>query len=172
MAGDVGPAGVRTAALPAQAGHRLGGRALLGCSGDLTKALLEQLIVQARLDEDQLRAKTRQTRRNGWRQWCLAQNQGGVRAFFRWIREGPSSLQSTGILIRDGGFFSGQRALLLASEAAWWPIWQNPTAPGWSRVVPPKVTTGWQPQAFTGEELWWLIWLIAPSKAPGHDGGR
>ena len=36
--------------------------------------------------------------------------------------------------------------------------------------MPPKATTGWQPQAFTGEELWWLIWLIAPSKAPGHDG--
>ena len=47
-------------------------------AADPTKALLEQLIVQARLDEDQLRAKTRQIRRNGWRQWCLAQNQGGM----------------------------------------------------------------------------------------------
>ena len=79
-------------------------------------------------------------------------------------------MQSTGILIREGGFFSGQRALLMASEAAWWPIWQNPAAPCWSRVLPPKTTTGWQPQPFIGEELWWLIWLLAPSKAPGHDG--
>ena len=79
-------------------------------AADPCKALLEQLVVQARLDEDQLRARTRQSRRNGWRQWRLAQSHSGMRALFRWIREGPSSMQSTGILSREDGFFSGQRA--------------------------------------------------------------
>ena len=100
----------------------------------------------------------------------MAETQGGMRALFRWIREGPSSLQSTGILARADGFFAGQRALLLASEEAWWPIWQNPAAPVWKRVVPPKATGGWRPQPFTGEELWELIWRIAVAKAAGHDG--
>ena len=56
-----------------------------------TKALLEQLVEKARLEEDQIRAETRQARRTGWRQWCLAQSQGGVRALFRWIGEGAST---------------------------------------------------------------------------------
>ena len=35
---------------------------------DPCKAFLEELVVQARLDEDQLRAATKQARRQGWRQ--------------------------------------------------------------------------------------------------------
>jgi hypothetical protein len=131
---------------------------------------LEELVLKCRAEEDQLRAEGKEARRAGWRQWCLAESAGGMRALFRWIREGPSSLQSTGIIVRADGLFAGQKALLAASEDAWWPLWQNPAPPRWERVNPPKATAGWQPQPFNGEELWGLIWAISASKAPGHDG--
>jgi hypothetical protein len=93
-----------------------------------------------------------------------------MRALFRWVREGPKSLQSTGIVVQEGKLYAGQKALLAASEDAWWPLWQNPVAPKWNRVNSPRRTTGWLPQPFTGHELWWLCWGVAPGKAPGHDG--
>ena len=133
-------------------------------------ALLELLVQKCRAEEDKLRAEGKEARRAGWRQWCLAESEGGMRALFRWIRDGPSSLQSTGIVVRADGLFAGQKALLAASEEAWWPLWQNPAPPKWERVNPPRATAGWQPQAFNGEELWGLIWSLGASKAPGHDG--
>jgi hypothetical protein len=66
--------------------------------------------------------------------------------------------------------YAGQKALLAASEAAWWPLWQNPRAPKWDRVNSPRKAAGWRPQPFTGHELWELCWSVAPGKAPGHDG--
>ena len=125
---------------------------------------------KCRADEDQLRTEGKEARRAGWRQWCLAESEGGMRALFRWIRDGPSSLQSTGIVVRADGLFAGQKALLAASEEAWWPLWQNPAPPKWERVNPPRATAGWQPQAFSGDELWGLIWALGAGKAPGHDG--
>ncbi len=89
-----------------------------------------------------------------------------MRSLLRWIREGPSSRQSTGIVVRADGLFTGQKA----SPGAWWPLWQNPTPPQWGRVNPPRATAGWQPQPFNCEELWGLVWAIGASKATGHDG--
>jgi hypothetical protein len=66
--------------------------------------------------------------------------------------------------------YAGQKALLAASEAAWWPLWQNPRAPKLDRVNSPRKAAGGRPQPFTGHELWDLCWLVAPGKAPGHDG--
>ena len=83
---------------------------------DPPAALLEQLVQQCRAEEDQLRTEGKEARRAGWRQWCLAESEGGMRALFRWIRDGPSSLQSTGIVVRADGLFAGQKALLAASE--------------------------------------------------------
>ncbi len=93
-----------------------------------------------------------------------------MRALFRWIREVPSSLQSTGILVQPGGLYAGQKALLAASEAAWWPLWRNPQAPKWERVNQPRATAGWRPEPFNGEELWWRIFATSASKSPGRDG--
>ena len=111
-------------------------------------ALLELLVQKCRAEEDKLRAEGKEARRAGLRQWCLAESEGGMRALFRWIREGPSSLQSTGVVVRADGLFAGQKALLAASEEAWWPLWQNPAPPKWERINPPRATAGWQPQAF------------------------
>ena len=95
-----------------------------------------------------------------------------MRALFRWIRDGPSSLQSTGIVVRADGLFAGRKALLAASEEAWWPLWQNPTPPKWDRVNPPRATKGWQPQAFSGDELWGLIWPLEQAILQGTTAGK
>ena len=81
-------------------------------------ALLELLVQKFRAEEDKLRAEGKEARRAGRRQWCLAESEGGMRALFRWIRDGPSSLQSTGIVVCADGLFAGQKALLAASEEA------------------------------------------------------
>jgi hypothetical protein len=93
-----------------------------------------------------------------------------MRALFRWIRQGPSSLQSTGVVVREDGLYAGQNALLMASEEAWWPIWQSTDEPRWERVNQPKATGGWQPRSFNGRELQQLIWATSAGKAAGHDG--
>ena len=62
-------------------------------------------------------------------------------------------MQSTGIFAKNGGFYAGQRALLEASEEAWWPLWQQPVGPRWERVEQPKVTNGWKVEPFTAAEL-------------------
>ena len=137
---------------------------------DVSRATVERLVELARSEEDKALAECRAARRASWHQWCTAQTDGGMRALFRWIREGPSSLQSTGIVVLPGGLYAGQKALLAASEAAWWPLWQNSQAPKWDRVLAPRRTACWQQVPVQGEELWWLCWSMAPSKAPGHDG--
>ena len=76
----------------------------------------------------------------------LAETKGGMWALFRWIRQGPSSLQSTGVVVRADGLYAGQKALLVASEEAWWPIWESTDEPRWERVNPPKATGGWKPR--------------------------
>ena len=131
---------------------------------------MEDLVALARAEEGEARLRRKEARRKGWHQWCSAQTEGGMRALFRWIREGPRCLQSTGIVVQDGKLYAGQKALLEASEAAWWPLWQNPQAPRWERVNRPRKTGGWRPQPFAGQELWRLCWAAAPGKAPGHDG--
>ena len=52
-----------------------------------------------------------------------------MRAVFRWVRNGPRSMQSTDVYLKDGKFFAGQAALLAASEDDWWPLWQQPQEP-------------------------------------------
>jgi hypothetical protein len=136
----------------------------------LPRAMVEELVALARAEEDEARGRSRAARKCSWHQWCAAQTEGGMRALFRWIREGPRSLQSTGILVQDGKLYAGQRALLEASEAAWRPVWQNPRAPKWERVNSPRRTEGWKPEAFTGWELWHRCWAMAPDKAPSQDG--
>ena len=61
-----------------------------------------------------------------------------MKALFRWVREGPRSLQSMGLHLKEGRFFAGQAALLHASEEAWWPLWQQTQGPCWARVAPPR----------------------------------
>ena len=82
------------------------------------KAFLEERVLKARAEEDQARAAVKKDRRSAWRKWCLAELEGGMWALFRWIREGPFSLQSTWILVKPESFCAGQRALLAASEEA------------------------------------------------------
>ena len=43
-------------------------------------------------------------------------------------------MQSTGIIVRQDGLYAGQKALLMASEEAWWPIWQSAELPTWARA--------------------------------------
>ena len=131
---------------------------------------LEALVLECRAIEDEVRLRSKATRRAGWRQWVLAQTSGGMRALFRWIRQGPAGLQSTGVVVREDGLYAGQKALLAASEEAWWPIWRNEEEPNWARVNPPRATAGWRPQRFSGRELHNLIWVISVAKAAGHDG--
>ena len=133
-------------------------------------AELEELVLKCRAEEDEVRLKSKAARRASWRQWVLAQASGGMRALFRWVRQGPAGLQSTGIIVRENGLYAGQKALLMASEEAWWPIWMNEEEPNWARVRPPRATEGWRPRPFTGRELSNLIWMISIAKAAGHDG--
>ena len=135
-----------------------------------SKAELEELVLKCRAKEDEVRLKSKEARRAGWRQWVLAQASGGMRALFRWVRQGPAGLQSTGIIVRENGLYAGQKALLIASEEAWWPIWCNEEEPNWARVKPPRATDGWRPRPFSGRELFNLIWVISTAKAAGHDG--
>ena len=93
-----------------------------------------------------------------------------MRALFRWVRDGPRSMQSTGIYLKEGRFFAGQAALLTASEDAWWPLWQQHQEPCWSRVVPPRRAPGWCVSGFSAEELQRLVLAMSCAKAPGHDG--
>ena len=93
-----------------------------------------------------------------------------MRALFRWVRDGPRSMQSTGIYLKEGRFFAGQAALLAASEDAWWPLWQQHQEPCWSRVVPPKRAPGWCVSGFSAEELRRVVLAMSCAKAPGHDG--
>ncbi len=79
------------------------------------KALLEELTLKARAEEDQARVAAKEDRRHTWRKRCLAESESGVRTLFRWIREGPCTLQSTGILVKPESLYAGQRALLAAS---------------------------------------------------------
>ena len=127
-------------------------------------AELEELVLKCRAEEDEVRLKSKAARRASWRQWVLAQASGGMRALFRWVRQGPAGLQSTGIIVRENGLCAGQKALLMASEEAWW------EEPNWARVRPPRATEGWRPRPFTGRELSNLIWMISIAKAAGHDG--
>ena len=67
----------------------------------------------------------------------MAESEGGMKALFRWVKEGPRSLQSTGVFLKDGRLYAGQRALLEASEAAWWPLWRPSTGPKLESGGPP-----------------------------------
>ena len=93
-----------------------------------------------------------------------------MRALFRSVRDGPRSMQSTGIYLKEGRFFAGQASLLTASEDAWWPLWQQHQEPCWSRVVPPRRVPGWVVGGFSAEELQRVVLAMSCAKAPGHDG--
>ena len=136
----------------------------------LPREAVEELVVQARQEEDAIREELREQRRLGYRSWCVAESEGGMKALFRWVKEGPKSLQSTGIFLKEGRLYAGQRALLEACEAAWWPLWRPGTRPNWSRVVPPKTAAGWDLLDFEAEALQRLVWTMCSTKAPGHDG--
>jgi hypothetical protein len=139
-------------------------------ASDPSAAELEELVLKCRATEDEVRLRSKAARRAGWRQWVLAQTSGGMRALFRWIRQGPAGLQSTGVIVRENGLYAGQKALLIASEEAWWPIWMSTEEPNWARVNPPRATARWRPRRFSGRELHNLICVISIAKAAGHDG--
>ena len=134
------------------------------------RAAVEQLVATAREDEDRIRAELREQRRQGFQSWCKAESEGGMRALFRWVRDGPKGMQSTGILTKGEQLFVGQKALLAACELAWWPLWQQPQGPRWERVVPPRPAPGWEVKPLEAEQLQRLIQIMAKGKAPGHDG--
>jgi hypothetical protein len=142
------------------------GIAMLG----LPKEAVEQLVATAREDEDRIRAELREQRRQGFQSWCKAESEGGMRTLFRWVRDGPKGMQSTGILTKGEQLFVGQKALLAACELAWWPLWQQPQGPRWERVVPPRPAPGWEVKPLEAEQLQRLIQVMAKGKAPGHDG--
>jgi len=136
----------------------------------LPQKAMEEVVLKAREVEDEVRAKLRASRRAGFYSWCRAGSEGSMRALFRWVRDGPRSMQSTGIYLKEGRFFAGQAALLAASEDAWWPLWQQHQDPCWSRVVPPRRAPGWCVSGFSAEELQRLVLAMSCAKAPGHDG--
>jgi hypothetical protein len=136
----------------------------------LPQMALEELVKKAREEEDKVRAELRAKRRAGFFGWCRAESTGNMRALYRWVREGPRSMQSTGIFVKDGRLFAGQSALLLASELAWWPLWQQDQGPCWARVVPPRAAPGWAVRRFEAEDLRRVVLAMSCSKAPGHDG--
>ena len=136
----------------------------------LPKRAMEEIILKAREVEDEVRARLRSSRRAGFNSWCRAGSEGSMRALFRCVRDGPRSMQSTGIYLKEGRFFAGQAALLTASEDAWWPLWQQHQEPCWSRVVPPRRVPGSGVGGFTAEELQRVVLAMSCAKAPGHDG--
>ena len=86
---------------------------------------MEEIILKAREVEDEVRARLRSSRRTGFYSWCRAGSEGSMRALFPWVRDGPRSMQSTGIYLKEGRFFrwSGgtarsQRRRLVATLAA------------------------------------------------------
>jgi hypothetical protein len=109
---------------------------------ELPTHALGELADKAKVDEDTARAGLRDQRRQGWRQWCQAESTGSMRALFRWVRNGPRSMQSTGIFTKQGRLCAGQKALLEASEQAWWPLWQQLEGPRWERVAKPRLAEG------------------------------
>ena len=80
----------------------------------LPRVGIEALVARAREEEDLVRDRLRKHRREGFRTWCRAGTEGSMKALFRWVREGPRSLQSMGVHLKE--VFAGQAALLLASE--------------------------------------------------------
>ena len=95
----------------------------------LPREAVEELVQQARREEDEIREELREQRRLGFRSWCMAESEGGMRALFRWVKEGPKSLQSSGVFLKDGRLYAGQRALPEAIEQAWWPLWRPSIGP-------------------------------------------
>ncbi len=91
-----------------------------------------------------------------------------MRILFRWVRDGPRSMQSTGIYLKEGRFFACQAALLAASEDAWWLLWQQDQEPCWSRVVQPRRVPGLGVGGFSAEELQRVVLAMSCAKAPGH----
>ena len=136
----------------------------------LPREAVEELVQRARSEEDKIREELREHRRLGYRSWCMAESEGGMKALFRWVKDGPRSLQSSGIFLKEGRLFAGQRALLEASEQAWWPLWRPSTKPTWSRVVPPRAAAAWEPADFEAWALMRLVKTMCCAKAPGHDG--
>ena len=101
----------------------------------------------------------------------MAESEGGMKALFRWVTDGPRSLQSSGIFLKEGRLFAGQRALLEASEQAWWPLWRPSTKPTWSRVVPPRAAAAWEPADFEAGALMRLVKTMCCAKAPVTKSG-
>ena len=73
----------------------------------LPERAMEEVILKAREVEDEVRARLRSSRRTGFYSWCRAGSEGSMRALFRWVRDGPRSMQSTGIYLKEGRFFAG-----------------------------------------------------------------
>ena len=95
----------------------------------LPERAMEEVILKAREVEDEVRARLRSSRQTGFKSWCRAGSEGSMRALFRWVRDGPRSMQSTCIHLKEGRFFASQAAMLTASEDAWWPLWQQHQEP-------------------------------------------
>ncbi len=131
----------------------------------LPREALEEFVAKARQEEDEIRTELRQQRWLGFRSWCLAESEGGMRALARWVKDGPRSMQSTGVYLKEGRLYAGQRALLEASEQAWWPLWKQPQGSRWDRVVPPRADAGWQVAAFEAAWLMRLAGVMARTKA-------
>ncbi len=92
--------------------------------------LVWALVVQARVQEDELLVEHRKERRNQWYEWvttCFASNQ---RRLYGWIREGPKAVKvSPPTQRRDGSWRVGLQGQIEAVEEAWWQLWQGKPAP-------------------------------------------
>ena len=85
------------------------------------EALVWALVVQTRVQEDELLVEHRKERRNQWHEWvttCFASNQ---RRLYAWIREGPKAVKvSPPTQRRDGSWRVGLQGQMEAVEEAWW----------------------------------------------------
>ncbi len=100
---------------------------------------LEVLVKKAHEGEGRIRDEIRAKRRAGFFEWHRTESASSVRALYRRVREGPRSMQSTGIFVENGFFFAGQAALLAAGEQAWWPLWQQDRGPAGTRWCRPEL---------------------------------
>ena len=93
-----------------------------------TKAVLEELVKEAKAVEDLAAQAARDKRRSSWREWCSGQSSGRMKSLYRYTKNGPAAAVQLGLWTSAAGeTFAGKHALLQASEEAWylsqWRTW-------------------------------------------------
>ncbi len=137
---------------------------------ELPKGVLQHLVDEARKLEDAALAEAKASRRESWRKWCQAEASGGMRQLYRFVKQGPASMMRLGMTQDGEGVVrAGKAALLHASEAAWWPLWQpaperRTRTPEFIRYEPLPILP------VSASQLARVAWKCPAGKAPGMDG--